>query len=214
MSSQPPAGPGATGGPAIDLFANILRDDERGGAAYGEFVELFRSMQDAVVSANPPEGVWGDLAARLREAIDLLGPWWVPEWQRPAGLRTDLPGRGNPLLMPFVPQEESDDHIRGRVTFRPFHLGGNGAAHGGTLPMLFDDVMGHLASLGGRSVARTAFLKVNYRSITPLGVDLEVRATVDRIDGRKRWLSGRLTDGETLVADAEALFVELLPGQQ
>ena len=38
-------------------------------------------------------------------------------------------------------------------------------------------------------------------------------ATVDRVGGRKRWASVRLFDGELTVADAEGLFVELLPGQ-
>jgi acyl-coenzyme A thioesterase PaaI-like protein len=210
----PPTDPtGPTDEPALDLFANVVKDDERGGAAYATFLELFRTLQDSVVSSNPPEGVWDDLSAVVRGAVELLDPWWTPEWQRPAGLRTDLPGRGNPLLMPFIPGEESDTHITGAVTFRPFHLGGNGAAHGGTLPMLFDDVMGHLASVGGRTVARTAFLKVNYRKVTPIGVALQVDATVDRIEGRKRFLSGRLRDGEHLLADVEALFVELLPGQ-
>ena len=52
---------------------------------------------------------------------------------------------------PFVWYDESEGHVRGRVVFRPFHLGGNGAAHGGTLPLLFDDVLGRLAnSVGGR----------------------------------------------------------------
>jgi predicted thioesterase len=62
-------------------------------------------------------------------------------------------------------------------------------------------------------VARTAYLKVNYRAITPIGRELLVDATVDRVEGRKRWASARLFDGETPIADAEGLFVELLPGQ-
>jgi acyl-coenzyme A thioesterase PaaI-like protein len=213
MPNQPPAGKRSSDEAPIDLFANIVHDNNRGGAPYANFLEVFRTLQDKVVSSNPPESVWDEVSAQMGVAIELLEPWWEPEWQRPAGMRTDLPGRGNPLLVPFVPREESDNHLTGHVEFRPFHLGGNGAAHGGTLPLLFDDIMGHLASQGGRSVARTAFLKVNFRKITPIGRELQVDATVDRIDGRKRWLTGRLFDGESLFADAEALFVELLPGQ-
>jgi acyl-coenzyme A thioesterase PaaI-like protein len=213
MPTQPPAGASSSDETPIDIFATVVHDNDRGGAPYANFVEMFRTLQDKVVSSNPPESVWDELSAQVGAAIELIEPWWEPEWQRPAGMRTDLPGRGNPLLIPFVPLEESDNHLTGRVEFRPFHLGGNGAAHGGTLPLLFDDIMGHLASQGGRSVARTAFLKVNFRRITPIGTELRVDATVDRIDGRKRWLTGRLFDGEMLVADAEALFLELLPGQ-
>ena len=103
--------------------------------------------------------------------------------------------------------------MRGRVVFTRIYLGGNGAAHGGTVPLLFDEVLGRLNSSGGRSVGRTAYLHVNYRHITPIGRELELEATLDRIEGRKRFITGRLRDGDTVVADAEGLFVELLPGQ-
>lgn len=213
MSSRPAAESSPPVTPFIDPFANVTVDTERGGAPYARFLELFRTLQDTVVSSNPPEELWEEVSAHLKTAIDLLEPWAAPEWQRPAGMRVDLPGRGNPLLIPFVWEDESEGHVRGRVVFRSFHLGGNGAAHGGTLPLLFDDVLGRLANSVGGTIGRTAYLKVNYRKITPIGVELQVDATVDRIEGRKRWVSARLSDHGTLIADAEGLFVELLPGQ-
>jgi hypothetical protein len=36
---------------------------------------------------------------------------------------------------------------------------------------------------------------------------------VDRVEGRKRFLTGAIHHGDTLTADATGLFVELLPGQ-
>jgi acyl-coenzyme A thioesterase PaaI-like protein len=62
-------------------------------------------------------------------------------------------------------------------------------------------------------VARTAYLTVNFRQVVPVGVSMRFEASVDRVDGRKRFVTGRLYDGETLLADGEALFVELRPGQ-
>jgi acyl-coenzyme A thioesterase PaaI-like protein len=109
--------------------------------------------------------------------------------------------------------EQSEGLVKGRATFRNFHLGGNNAAHGGTVPLLFDEVLGRLSNSGFSKVARTAFLKVNYRGITPIGIDLNLDATMDRIEGRKRWASGRIFDGDALIADAEGLFVELKDGQ-
>lgn len=213
MARQVPTGNGEPPEPTVDPFANVAFDTARGGAPYAQFVELFRTLQDTVTSSSPPENLWGEVSAHVVAALKILQPWEAPEWQRPAGMRVDLPGRGNPLLIPFVPDDESDDHIRGRVVFRPFHLGGHGAAHGGTLPLLFDDVLGRMANSGGRTIARTAYLKVNYRKITPIGVELQVDVTVDRIEGRKRWVTGRLLNDGELIADAEGLFVELLPGQ-
>ena len=60
---------------------------------------------------------------------------------------------------------------------------------------------------------RTAYLHVNYRQIVPIDQELQVDARVDRVEGRKIFVSGRLSDGDTVLTDAEALFVLLKPGQ-
>jgi acyl-coenzyme A thioesterase PaaI-like protein len=213
MSTTPPDGNTEPGISAIDLFANAHVDLGRGGAPYSRFFTHFCALQDKVTSSDPPEEVWAEAATHIEAALALLQPWEAPEWERPAGTRRDLPGRGNPMLIPFDLDEETSTSIRGRSMFRPFHLGGNGAAHGGTLPLLFDDLLGRIANSGGRPVARTAYLKVNYRKITPIGVELTAEATVDHVEGRKRWVSGRLLQDGTLLADAEGLFIQLLPGQ-
>ena len=73
--------------------------------------------------------------------------------------------------------------------------------------------MGRLTNVAGRPRARTAYLHVNYRIITPIGVELHLDATVDRQEGRKIFASGRLRHGADLLADAEGLFIVLRPGQ-
>jgi acyl-coenzyme A thioesterase PaaI-like protein len=213
MGNEAAAGIQRTNDPTIDPFATHITVPGRGGAAYSRFAELFRNLQDKVVVANPPEGHWDEASDLVQAVIDVLDPWEAPERQRPAGSRIDLPGRGNPMLVPFLWDEVSAGHASGRATFREVHVGGNRAAHGGTVPLLFDEVLGRVANAGFPNVARTAYLTVNYRNITPIGVELQVDASVDRHEGRKRWVSGRLFDGDTLLADAEGLFVELLPGQ-
>jgi acyl-coenzyme A thioesterase PaaI-like protein len=100
------------------------------------------------------------------------------------------------------------------VRFTRFFLGGNGAAHGGSQPVVFDDLLGRCVNNFQKGVARTAFLKVNYRAITPIDVDLTAEVSVDRVEGRKRWCSGRIIDqAGTVLCDCEALFIALLPGQ-
>jgi acyl-coenzyme A thioesterase PaaI-like protein len=197
----------------VDPFANVVADTRRGGSAYAHFIALFRTLQDKVAGSDPPENVWDEVAPHLEAAIGLVEPWLAPETPRPSGTRLDLPGRGNPMLLPFVVMEESSHRVEGRVIFRTYHLGGNAAAHGGTIPLLFDEVLGRLANSGGLPIARTAFLNVDFRNVTPIGTELQVDATIDRIEGRKRWASGRLFNGETLLAEAKALFVQLRPGQ-
>ena len=190
-----------------------LNDESVGGPEFGPYVAGVRDLLDLVAGTSPPPEVLVEATRRLDELNALLEPWQVSEGEPPVGRRPDLPGRGHPMLLPLVMDERSDDRIRGRVVFRRVHLGGGGAAHGGTPPLLFDEVLGVLANVGGRPRARTAYLHVNYRSITPIGVELTIEAQVDREEGRKRWISGRLLNGDVLVADAEGLFLQLRPGQ-
>jgi hypothetical protein len=67
--------------------------------------------------------------------------------------------------------------------------------------------------LTGSTRQRTAYLTINYRNIVPIEKELRFDAGVDRVDGRKIFVSGRLTDGDTLLTEADALFVKLKPGQ-
>jgi acyl-coenzyme A thioesterase PaaI-like protein len=136
------------------------------------------------------------------------------EWASPSGRRMDLPNRGNILQVPVHLGKTDDGRIAGEATFRRFHLGRNGAAHGGAVAMLFDSLLGHTAFKLTRSrYQRTAFLHVNYRKVAPVETALRVDAGIDRVDGRKIFMAGRLLDGEAVLAEDEALFVKLLPGQ-
>jgi len=184
-----------------------------GGQEYGVLLAALRRVQDLVGGTNPPADVMLELASLLDQITDTLTPWTCTELELIAGHRPDLPGRGHSLLPPFEFDEQGRDRERGRITFTQFYLGGNAAAHGGAIPLFFDDILGRLANAGRQSVARTAYLHVNYRHVTPLNRELTFDATYDDEEGRKRYVTGRLFDGETLIADAEGMFVILKPGQ-
>jgi hypothetical protein len=85
--------------------------------------------------------------------------------------------------------------------------------HGGVLPLLFDDVLGRLSTSLGGPLSRTAYLRVDFRNITPIDVDLTIEAAVARLEGRKRFLTGVLSHEGIVLAEAEGLWVELRPGQ-
>ncbi|MDO8390535.1 MAG: PaaI family thioesterase [Actinomycetota bacterium] len=184
-----------------------------GGTGFGPYIDALRDLQDLVGSTNPPADVLEAATQRVAELTELLRQYRCGEVDLIPGRRHDLPGRGHPLLPATVYTEVGDHHVVGRVRFGQYYLGGNGAVHGGALPLLFDEVLGHLCNLGGRKVARTAYLHVNYRSITPVDADLVIHARIEREEGRKRFITGRLLHGDTLCSDAEGLFVGLLPGQ-
>jgi len=46
----------------------------------------------------------------------------------------------------------------------------------------------------------------------PIERELQIDAGIDRVEGRKIFVSGRLSDGDTLLTEADALFVRLKPG--
>jgi hypothetical protein len=186
----------------------------RGGVEYAALHNAQRLLQDRLSGAALAPDIAKEITEQLLDVAELLGAHQVSEADRHDGWRPDLAGRGHPLLPPYFIDDEADAKLSGRVTFTRFYLGGNGAAHGGAHPLLFDDVLGRVMNHHQPSVARTAFLKVNYRQVTPLDVELRFEATRDRVDGRKRWGSARLFDPSgAVLSDAEGLFLQLLPGQ-
>ncbi|NLU84171.1 PaaI family thioesterase [Rhodococcus sp. HNM0569] len=184
------------------------------GPEWGRFVEAMRTMQDRAVSIDAPGELVADVADRLEKIVDELTPYVVPEGRSPAGRVLDLPGRGSLLMLPWQIEKFDADGVRSRGVFRRYHLGGNGVAHGGTLPLLFDDLMGMIVHAYGRPISRTAYLHVDYRAVTPLDTELVAEGAVERVDGRKTFVKARLLHGDTLLAECEALMIQLLPGQR
>lgn len=182
------------------------------GAAYGRTIDSLRTFLDRFAQAVPGEELLGELGETLDQWSDRLEPLGAPERQRVYGRRQELPGRGQVTSPQFFADSENDQEVTGRVRFGQYFLGGNMAAHGGTLPLFFDELLGRLAQ-SGRTACRTAYLRTDYRSITPIGPELTARAWVVEETGRKRFLRGTLHHGDVLCAEADALFVELRPGQ-
>ena len=204
--------------PDVDVPAAFERVDRdahpRGGDEFAALHAAQRQLQDRLAGAALPPDLAPGVTEQLLALGALLAAHQMPEPDRIDGWRADLPGRGHPLLPPYVIDDETDSTLAGRVTFTRFYLGGNGAAHGGAHPLLFDDILGRVMNRKQPGVSRTASLTVNYRLVTPLDVELQWEASRDRVDGRKRWGSARLLDADrTLLSDAECLFLELRPGQ-
>nr|BBX77528.1 thioesterase [Mycobacterium florentinum] len=186
----------------------------QGGPDYGRFIDAVRKLQDHARAVDAPDEVISEAADTLEKLSALLSPYDADEWASPSGRRMDLPLRGNILTVPMGAHRTEDGRMAGWARFARFHLGRNGAVHGGSLGMLFDTVLGLTTSvLTGSPRQRTAYLKINYRHIVPIEKELQFDAGIDGVDGRKIFVSGSLTDGDTLLAEADALFVKLKPGQ-
>ena len=93
-----------------------------------------------------------------------------------------------------------DDRLQGAL----------GITHGGIISLLLDETMGKTLSAAGIR-APTARLQVDFRRPMRIGHDYEVRAWIDSQQGRKQYVNAevRAADDQTLIAQAEALFLQL-----
>lgn len=121
--------------------------------------------------------------------------------------RSPVLGQANPIAPP-VELSVEDQIVYGHVTFGSAYEGPPGSVHGGWIAAAFDEVLGATQSLSG-SGGMTAYLKVEYRSPTPLHRPLRFEGELERTEGRKIFTRGRLFAGDTLCAEAEALFVTI-----
>jgi acyl-coenzyme A thioesterase PaaI-like protein len=187
--------------------------DYPAGQAFGRLAAALRLLQDRVAGARPPEEVAASAADRLEELAGLLGEFSVGEPDQVAARLMTEPGRGQTLIPALDVDSWEGESVRGRMTFHRFHLGSNGAAHGGAISLFFDDLLGQLANAPGHPRARTAWIRVNYRRIIPIEHELVASADVSHRHGRKLTVAGELRDGDDVVADAEGLFIQLRSDQ-
>jgi acyl-coenzyme A thioesterase PaaI-like protein len=77
--------------------------------------------------------------------------------------------------------------------------------HGGVIAGLFDTILAMRGSLSGAGT--TANLVINYKKSVPLNRALRLEAKVDRIDGRKCYVSGRMQYEDEILVEANALTI-------
>jgi acyl-coenzyme A thioesterase PaaI-like protein len=99
-----------------------------------------------------------------------------------------------------------------RTTLGAAFEGAPGRAHGGIVAALFDEVMGFVLSVHA-TTAYTGNLTVTYRAPTPIGVELELRSRLRSRHGRKLRIVAEARHGETLVAEADGLFIAVDPAR-
>ncbi len=116
-------------------------------------------------------------------------------------------GHANPAAPPLSLLIEGDEVV-GRGSYCDLFQGGPGCVHGGHIAAGFDHVLG-AAALRRGVVCMTGKLSVKYRRPVRLGVPVEYRARIRDVVGRATLVVGELRGGDQLLAEAEAMFVEL-----
>ena len=178
------------------------------------FATAVRRLQDLSVSTAPDSETWTAATEQLERVCDALEPFGVPDGHAPAGRVTSLPGLGHPLMPPWTMTSSDDDGVTMEGHFTRFHVGGNMAVHGGVIPLFYDWHFGMIVSAAGRPISRTAYLHVDYRAVTPIDAPLISRGHVERLDGRKAFLTATMTDADgTVLSEASGLMIKLLAHQ-
>ena len=118
-------------------------------------------------------------------------------------------GLANPVALPLTLRFVGD-HVEGTSTFAAAYEGPPGHVHGGSIAAAFDEVLGMVQTFSG-TPGMTGRLSISDRSPTPLDTPLRWEGTMDRVDGRKIYTSGRVFNANTgtLLAEAEGLFISI-----
>ena len=178
---------------------------------------LLAQARQQSADASPPRvpGPHADDRLRFAEsstaaeliAEALADPSRADELHSEHGHFDDSPivGLANPLAPP-VHIEILSEKVVGWATFGEQYEGPPGYVHGGYVAAAFDDVLGMAQSLGGQP-GMTGRLTIHYRRPHPLHTKIRYEAWLERVDGRKTIVAGASYDGETLLGQAEGLFI-------
>ncbi len=180
-----------------------------------------RSVIEKMASTDAPEEAVERAAELLEAAAGVLdGPGRVRRYEGFAESanaggdphahfdHSPIMGMANPIAPPTEVEVGHDDTVVMRVRFGAAYEGPPGSVHGGVLAATFDELLGMTQSLSGQP-GMTGTLTVRYRRPTPLHRDLRFVGTLDRVDGRKIFTTGRCLDGETVTAEATGLFIHV-----
>ena len=120
-------------------------------------------------------------------------------------------GADNPFGLAFVGHHPTADTMTATVRFEPHHEGGIGLVHGGLIATALDEILGRCACVATGVHAVTARLEIDYRAAVTTPSECELTGRLERVDGRKAWMTGSMTHDGTVVAQAHGLWISTGP---
>jgi acyl-coenzyme A thioesterase PaaI-like protein len=214
-------GPGE-GFPGVDGPAASTGDE-----TLNRLAAAMRRISSVVVGQPINDGDLADAAGELAALADRLesaapgekrsrpqpGPIGNPQDHFPT---SPMVGFANPVAPPVdvwaVVGESGRREVRGRVTFGFQYEGPPTCVHGGAIAELFDELLG-LANITVGQAGMTGTLKVRYNRPTPLLTELDLLARYTGREGRKIYTWGGIYHEGELTAEADGIFIEVMPGQ-
>ncbi|WP_245533259.1 PaaI family thioesterase [Brevibacterium senegalense] len=120
----------------------------------------------------------------------------------------------NPLAPPLSIRQEDGQSVSD-TRLPPQYVGPPGRVHGGIVALMLDQVLGNAAHASGLPPSYTRELTITYNEATPLDAPVRVVGRIDRVDGRKRFLSGEVLVDGRVAASATGVWIsprEAQPG--
>lgn len=157
-----------------------------------------------------------DVAAKLEAIVEHLDEHapsrqerLVNMWSGEGVTRHDpVTGPENTIAPPLHIMGCDDGSVQAKVTLGLPYQGPPGCVHGGVSAMLLDHLLGVANHWGPGPSGMTGTLTLRYHRPTPLFEELTLRGKQEKVDGRKIFTNGTLSNaaGEVCVS-AEGLFI-------
>ena len=120
-------------------------------------------------------------------------------------------GPHNAVAPPVVFERRGDELVAEHVFDAPYN-GPPGSVHGGIIALVFDELLG-CVNVVNEVGGFTGTLTIRYRSLTPIGKPIRMRAWIDRREGRKTFTKGTMHWGDALCSEAEGVFIAPAEGR-
>lgn len=116
-------------------------------------------------------------------------------------------GLSNPIAPPLEAHVDAEAGVvRARARFSAAYEGAPGLLHGGILAAAFDELLG-LATVFSGGAGMTRELRVRYLRPTPLHVELAFTGRLDRVEGRRLFVSAEVEWEGARTAEASGVFI-------
>jgi acyl-coenzyme A thioesterase PaaI-like protein len=181
-------------------------------------MNLRRLIENTLLTAVEADVVT-DAADQVAILADNLGKKLGPtfyetvssdNWEHDGGIYADrnfMLGVCNPLAPPMVVENQGDDVV-GEVTLSYAYEGPPGAAHGGVVAALIDQIFGSLM-VRSDIPSMTGKLTVRYHKPTPLNTKLHLKAWRKEEQGKSILCEAELRSSGALIASAECMMVKV-----
>jgi acyl-coenzyme A thioesterase PaaI-like protein len=181
---------------------DLVRRTQAHGA---DAAEALRALEHAA-SVLEPHAHPGPWAQRTLEWSGIYEPVSTPRDFAAFFPYSPLIGPRNPLAPPAT-FEIRNGRVHGRVRFGAAYVGPPKSVHGGVIAALFDEVLGSV-NVANEVGGMTGTLRVVYRAPTPIDEEVRLEGWLDRIEGRKVFARGTLHHGDTLLVEADGIFIQ------